>query len=1170
RPAAPGGNGAGGLAGLLARPETGTRYVAPAGEVEERLAALWRDLLGYESVGTHDDFFSLGGHSLTATTLVARIQSELQADIALDTVFESPTISGLAARVTELRAGDVRVAPIRPLPRNGPLPLSFAQQRLWVVDRLDPGNPAYNMPYVLRLRGEPDVPALRGSLHALARRHESLRTTFVEQEGEPMQVVHAPAPVALPTVDLSGLRDPSREANRLVGEEALRPFDLVRGPLLRVTLLRLAPDDHVTCYTMHHIVSDGWSKGVLVREVSVIYGALARGEAPVLPELPVQYADYAVWQREWLSGAELEAQLSWWRERLAGAPPLLEIPTDHPRAIGQSVRARMHALSIPEATSHGLQALSRREGTTLFMTLLAAWEVLLGRWSGQEDLVVGGPISGRTRWETEGLIGFFVNMLPHRADLRGDPTWSELLARVREASRGAYAHQELPFERLVEDVVTERSLTHNPLFQVAFTLERSDGKSVLSLGDLEVEPFGGEESASKFDLDVAFVELGERVVGALTYRTGLFETATVVRMAGHLEALLEAMTTDPRARLSEVSLLRGAERARVLEDWNDTAAELPRELVHERFAARAALAPGAPAVHAGGETAGYGELERRANRLARHLRGLGVGPETRVGLLAERGIEWVAAVLAVFKAGGVYVPLDPAYPADRLAFILSDSGAAVLLAPPPLQDAVPGFAGARVGLDAGRDGEDGPPEGGPWPDNAAWVIYTSGSTGKPKGVVATHAGAANLLAHGMATLGTGPGSQVLQTASATFDASLLDMFATLLSGAALHVADRETVLAPERLAELIRERRIDTWVTTPALLDTLPDADFPALRTLCVGGDRCSAETASRWSRGRRMLNMYGPTEITIYTTEHVIAPGEAGAPPIGRPVANARAYVLDASGGPVPPGVPGELHIGGAGVARGYLGLPAMTAEKFVPDPFGAETGARLYRTGDQVRWRADGALEFLGRTDGQVKVRGFRIEPGEIEAALRDQAGVRDAVVAVWEDAPGRKRLVAYVVPGEGEEPAPAELRRALASRLPEYMVPAAIMPLERLPLNSSGKVDRGALPAPRWGEETAYVAPRTPTEALLCGILAEVLKIERVGVEDGFFTLGGHSLMATQVVSRVRQAVGVEVPLRALFESPTVAGLAERIEELRDSGSTALKPIERVARGRARSRR
>jgi len=1160
------------LPALQPRPETGTRYVAPQGEMEERMAALWRDLLGFDRIGAHDDFFSLGGHSLTATHLIARVQAELHADVTLDAVFATPTVAGLAARVAELRAEEKsRVAPIVPVPRTGPLPLSFGQRRLWVVDRLEPGNPAYNMAYVLRLRGEPDVPALRASLDVLVGRHESLRTLFVEHGGEPAQVVHAPAPVAVPTVDLRGLRDSGREAARLAGEEAVRPFDLERGPLLRTALLRLGDADHVLCVTMHHIVSDGWSKGLLVREVSALYGAFTRGGEPRLPELPVQYADYAVWQRAWLSGETLEAQLAYWRGHLAGAPPLLEIPTDRPRVAGQGARSRRHVLAVPDETALALRELSRREGTTLFMTLLAVWQALLSKYSGQTDVVVGSPISGRTRYETENLIGFFVNMLPLRADLSGDPTWSELLRRVRTTARGAYAHQELPFERLVEELVTERSITHAPLFQVAFALERADGSGPLALCDLGVEAFGGEEGASKFDLDLIFGEDDEHLPGALTYRVELFDAETIARLAGHLETLLAEVAADPRRRISEVSLLRGAERARVLEAWNDTAAPLPRACVHERFTVQAARMPDAPAVYFHDEVVGRGELERRSNRLAHRLRRHGVGPETRVGLYVERGIEMVVALLGIFKAGGVYVPLDPAYPAERLAFMLADSGASVLLAPTEFRDVLPAFAGERVRLDAGPGevlpGDDAPPASGVSPENAAWVIYTSGSTGRPKGVVATHAGAANLLSHAVESIGAGPGGRIVQTASASFDASLLEILAALLSGAELHVADRETVLSPERLGALLRERRIDTWITPPALLDTLPDADFPALRTVCVGGDRCSAETAARWSRGRRMFNMYGPTETTIYSIEHRVAAGAAEAPPIGRAVANLRAYVLDASGEPSPVGVPGELHVGGAGVVRGYLGLPGLTAERFVPDAFGGDPGARLYRSGDRARWRADGALEFLGRVDAQVKIRGFRIEPGEVEAVLREQEGVRDAAVTVREDAPGGKCLVAYVVAGEGAALSVSDLRSRLGARLPEYMVPAAFVALERLPLTPSGKTDLRALPAPRWGAERAYLAPRTATESLLCGIWAEVLKLERVGVEDGFFELGGHSLLATQVVSRVREATGVEVPLRALFETPTVDALAERVESLRGRGAGAAPPTDRIRPARAR---
>ncbi|HEX7239395.1 MAG TPA: amino acid adenylation domain-containing protein, partial [Longimicrobiaceae bacterium] len=1165
---APAREGAAELPALQPRPDTGTRYVAPSGELEERIAALWQDLLGYERIGVHDDFFSLGGHSLTATQVVARVQSDLHADISLDMVFEAPTVAALAARVAELRADAQSRAQIRRVPRTGPLPLSYSQQRLWVVDRIEPGNPAYNMPYILRLSGVPDVRALRLSLAALVRRHEGLRTTFVEHAGEPAQVVHAPGPVALPIVDMRGLRDPAGVAGWLSAREGQRPFDLSRGPLLRCTLLVLGEDDHVLCSTMHHIVSDGWSKGVLMREVSVLYTAFARGETPRLPDLPVQYGDYAVWQREWLDAGNMEAQVAFWREQLRGAPPLLEIPTDRPRGAGQSTRARACALDIPEETARGMRELSRREGVTLFMTALAAWQVLLARYSGQDDVVVGGPISGRTRHETEGLIGFFVNMLPLRVRLDGDPTWTEMLARVRESALGAYAHQELPFERLVEELEPERSLTHSPVFQVVFTLERSGGMNQLSLGDLGVEQFGEEEGASKFDLEMAFVELEDLLAAAITFRTGLFEEATVARMARHLETLLDAMVAEPEGRPSAVPLLRGAERARVLEDWNDTAAALPPACLHELFTAQASRAPDAPAVRVGDEALDYGELDRRSDRLAALLRRRGVGPETRVGLCAERGIELAVGLLGILKAGGVYVPLDPAYPAERLAFMLDDAGASVLLAPAPLQDVAPGFAGARVRLDASPEGlppgEDAPPAPGVSPENAAYVIYTSGSTGRPKGVVVTHAAASNLLRHAGEVVGAGAGSHVLQTASPGFDASLLEIFMALLSGAALHVADRDTVLSPNRLGALLRERGIEVWLATPALLDTLPDTDFPALRTLFVGGDRCSAETAHRWSRGRRMINVYGPTETTIYATDHAIVPDAEEAPPIGRPVRNARVYVLEASGQPAPAGVPGELYVGGAGVARGYLGRPGLTAEKFVPDTVGEEPGARLYRTGDRVRWRADGTLEFLGRIDAQVKIRGFRIEPGEIEAVLRKQQGVRDAAVVVREDAPGQKRLVAYVVAEAGEELSTSELRARLGESLPEYMVPGAFVPLEQFPLNASGKVDRRALPAPQWGAEAVYVAPRTAAEEVLAGIWAEVLGAERVGVEENFFELGGHSLLATQVISRARQAFGTELPLRALFEAPTVAALAGRVEALRSrDGDPAAAPVERAPR-------
>ncbi|HEX8273690.1 MAG TPA: amino acid adenylation domain-containing protein [Longimicrobiaceae bacterium] len=1140
------------------RASGGGRSAAPRTPAEEVLAAVWAEVLGLETVGVEEDFFELGGHSLLATRVVSRVREALGVELPLRDLFEAPTVAGLAARVGALRGAGAQAAPpIGRVPRTGPLPASFAQQRLWMVDRLEPGSPAYNMPFALRLRGALDAGALERSLAELVRRHEALRTTLAERGGAPVQVVHPPAPLPLPRVDLRGAADGEARALRLAAEEAARPFDLAAGPLLRGTLLRLGDEDHVLLFTLHHVVGDGWSTEVLTREVFALYAAAVRGEAARLPELPVQYADFAVWQRGWLSGPVLEELIGWWRERLAGAPPLLEIPTDRPRAAGQGALAGSHPLALPAELAGRLRQLARREGATLFMTLLAAWQAVLGRWAGQDDVVVGTPVAGRTRRETEGLIGFFVNMLPLRADLSGDPAWRELLGRVREGALGAYDHQELPFERLVEELGVERSFAHPPVFQAAISLGLSAGGDLPpEPGGLAAEPFGEGARVVKFELDLVFAEGDAGLGGALAFRAALFEPATVARLAGHLQAALEAMSADPGRRLSELSLLRGAERTQVLESWNATATPLPRTSLHELFVEQAARTPGAAAVVEDGREITYAGLERASGRLARRLRALGVGPESRVGVALERGIELAVALLGILRAGGVYLPLDPAYPRERLAYMLADSGAAVLLAPDAVHDALPGFGGARLSPDAEREaiagGPDGAPESGVDPLNAAYVIYTSGSTGLPKGVVVTHAGAANLLAGAVDTFGARPGDRVAQLASTGFDASLLEIFLALLSGAALHPVGRDVVLSPGRLAELLREREIGILVSTPALLDTLPPDRLPALRAVSTGGDRCSGETAARWSAGRRLLNMYGPTEASIYATWHPCPPGGSEAPPIGRPVANARAYVLDTGGEPAPVGVPGELCLGGAGVARGYLGRPELTADRFVPDPFAGGAGERLYRTGDRARWRGDGTLEFLGRLDAQVKVRGFRVEPGEVEAALLAEPGVREAVVVAREDGPGGTRLVAYLVAGQGTALPAAELRARLRRRLPEHMVPGTFVVLERLPLTPSGKADRRALPAPERAA-AEYAAPRTEMEELLCDVWLEVLggrgggRLERVGIHDSFFDLGGHSLLAMQLLGRIREALDVQVPPRTLFEAPTVAELAAAVEEL-----------------------
>ncbi len=1158
----------------LPAPEHGgeAAYVAPGTPTEEVLAGIWAEVLGLERVGVEASFFELGGHSLLATQVVSRARHALGVEVPLRALFEAPTVAGLAGRIDALRSeGAPPAPPIERFPRGGGegLPLSFAQQRLWLVDRMEPGSAAYNVPAALRLRGALDVAALRASLDALVRRHETLRTTFAERGGAPVQAVHPPAPVPLPVVDLGRLPAGARErhAERLARAEALRPFDLARGPLVRSTLLHLGGGDHALFFTLHHVVSDEWSMEVLVREVSALYAAFGRGEPPQLPELPVQYADYAVWQRRRLSGAVLEEQLAFWKEELAGAPPLLELPVDHPRTQAPGdARAAGHTFALGAEVSRALRALSRREGATLFMTLLAAWQALLGRWAGEDDVVVGTPIAGRTRAETEGLIGFFVNLLALRGDLSGDPTWSELLGRTREAALGAYAHQELPFERLVEELGVERSLAHSPVFQTVFALGRPGGRGArLSLGDVELAPFGAGAEVARFDVSLTMTDGAEGLGGTFLYREALFEAATVARMAGHLAAVLEAMAADPGRRASSLSLLRGAERAQVLEAWNATAAEVPGECVHERFAAQAERTPAAVAVRSAGGTLTYAELERRSGRLARHLRRRGVGPEVAVGLLLERSAEMVVAVLAVLRAGGAYLPLDPRHPPERLRRLLADAGAPVLLTQASLAARVEGCPCAVVRLDADAAAIAGEPEGAPAvrvdARGAACVIHTSGSTGTPRGVVVEHGGLANYLRFFDREVLGAEGFALPLVSRLAFDAHVRQLFPPLLRGGAVWVLPEETATDPAALLEALSGEERVSFGGVPslwsAMLERVERGEAAAPRGLVavlLGGEALPEALARRTRAmfpGVAIWNHYGPTEATVNTT--VARLDGAGRPSLGRPIANVRVYVLDARGEPSPLGAPGELYVGGAGVTRGYLGRPELTAERFVPDALGGGVGARLYRTGDRVRWLPAGELDFLGRIDHQLKIRGFRVEPGEIEAALRTHEQVREAVVLLREDVPGRQRLVAYVAGGSGTQVSPAELRgrlaelrRHVAERLPEYMVPAAFVALESIPTTSGGKVDRRALPAPEWETEEEHVAPRTVVEELVAGIWAEVLETERVGVTASFFALGGHSLLATQVVSRLAETLGVEVPLRTLFEMPTVEALSSFVED------------------------
>ena len=1039
-------------------------------------------------------------------------------------------------------------------------PLSFAQQRMWLAQQLDPTGAAYTIAETMRLRGPLDAPALRRALGAVVARHEALRTVFEAAGGEPVQVVRPPAPLSLSVADLSSVDDAVGEARRRARAEAARPFDLARGPLFRAVLLRLGARDHVLLLSLHHLVADGWSVGVLVREVAEAYRAFSAGRAPRLEPLPVQYADYAAWQRRELTDQAQRAQLDWWRARLAGAPPRLELATDRPRPPVQGAAGGRRALRLDPALAGALRALSRRERTTLYVTLLAGWQALLARCSGQDDVSVGTPVAGRTRVELEPLIGLFINTVVLRGELGGDPSFRQAARRARETVLGAFAHQDVPFDRVVDELAPERGTAHTPLFQSVFTFVETPPAE--EPHGLSVEPLGGARERVKFDLVLEAADEAEQdgggVLLSLAWRAELWDEATIAAMMERYAVLLASAAAEPDAPLSGLGFLLPGERGRLLVLAEGGPAPNPPALIHELVRAQAARTPGAEALRFGGRSVGYAELVREAERMARWLRRRGVGPEARVALWMEPAVETAVTVLAVLMAGGAYVPLDPAAPRERTRWMLGDAAPLLVLTQRAIAAGVEDLGVPVLAVDGGEvraevaAQAEGAPESGVLPENLAYVIYTSGSTGRPKGVLVEHRCVCNTFRQMARVYGAGPGERNLAFAPLHFDASVADLFVALSSGATLVMAPRETMIPGPELLRLLEGERVTHVRITPSALAPLPPAELPELATLVCTGEPCTAELMARWAPGRRFLNGYGATEAGIRMTSTRYADVTRD-PPVGRPIPNTRLLVLDRWLEPCPAGVAGEIYIGGPGTARGYLARPGLSAERFVPDPFAARPGARMYRTGDRGRRRADGEIEFLGRVDFQVKVRGFRVEPGEVEAALRERAGARQAVVLLREDAPGDRRLVAYVVPGQAGATSPAALRAALVDRLPDYMLPQAFVVLERLPLTSSGKLDRRALPAPATDAGgDGHTAPRTPAEEVLAAVWATLLRRDAVGVDDDFFELGGHSLLAARVIGRVREVFGVEVPLRALFEAPTVGGLAARIAGLRAAGT------------------
>jgi amino acid adenylation domain-containing protein len=1151
-------------------------WEAPRTDAERLLAAIWSDLLKTPAIGRGDDFFALGGHSLLATELAYHVLQTFGAELDLPAFFAGPTLAELARRLTAPGATGARGG-IPRADRAVPLPLSFQQQRLWFLDRLQPGSAAYHVPAAVLLRGRLEAGALAAALGDLAARHETLRTRLAAVDGEPVQRIAPPAPMPLPRVDLAALGTERRRARLalLARAHARAPFDLERGPLARAALVRLGADEHALLVTLHHVISDGASVAVLIDELAALYRARRERRPHGLPELPVQYADYAAWQRRRLDDQALAEGIEWWRRRLRGAPPGLDLPTDRPRPRMQGDRGGVRSRRLPDELVREVRRLCRRRRTTPFVALLAAFFALMQRWTGGDDLVVGTDVANRSRPETRGLIGFFINQLALRADLAGAPTFAELLERTRRVVQEALVRQDLPFDRVVEAVAPERDLARPPLFQVAFTHETVPALPA-SVDGLELEPLALFGAAAKLDLEVNVQEVDGGWTVHAVYDAGLFDAVTLERTLERYERLLAALAADPGRRPCRVALVGDAERRRLAELGAGPAADLGTAPAHRRILGRAAATPDAVAAVCGDRHLTYGLLARRVEGMAAALAARGVGRGDIVALVAERGLDLLLAQLAALEAGAAWLPLDPRGPAARHRQLLARARPAVVVtgegggseiaaALAGLEGAPPAVSCAALATPPARGGRGRARAEAAGLDDLAYVLFTSGSTGVPKGAAVHHRGMLNHLLAKVAELGLGAADVVAQTAPQSFDISIWQTLAPLLAGGRLEIFGDPMAADPARLAAALSARRVTVLQSVPSLLRVAFDEGGglvasgrgrSPLRWLSATGEALPPELARRWLAARPevpLLNAYGPTECADDVTHHVLrraADLGPGAVPIGRPLPNLRLVLLDRWGGPAPLGVPGELCVGGLAVGRGYLGDPRRTAQAFRPDPLAGAPGAVLYHTGDLCRHRAGGELEFLGRIDHQVKVRGFRVEPGEVEAVLGGHPAVRAAVAGVHRDEAGDDRLAAWVVVDPAAAPAAEELARFVAARLPGHMVPVAFCFLGALPLTPSGKVDRRALPAPSVetaGRRPEYEPPAAGTEAVLAGLWRDLLGVERVGRRDDLFDLGGHSLTATRLVARIRSALAVELPLREVFLHSTLAALARRVDDL-----------------------
>jgi amino acid adenylation domain-containing protein len=1164
------------------RPVLDTPFVIPRDHQEHALASIWGEILALNELGVHDNFFDLGGTSILAMQLVFHVEKIFGANLSLKAFFESPTINDLSRSISANRRSRqfLKRLALAPSARTDNLPLSFSQQRLWFLDQWQPGNAVYNICRAHHLSGHLDVTALQQSLDSVVQRHEVLRTTFPASNGQPTQFISPELICGLSVIDLADLpaEKLQKQSRRLITEQASSAFDLSRGPLLRLTLVRLAEEEHLFIFTVHQIVCDGWSVNVFYRDFWALYEAFCEKREAILPVLKFQFADFAVWQHQSIQGDLLRSQLFFWKDQLGGALSILDVPTNRRRPKLQSFHGARHVLRYSEVLTGALKELSRSKSVTLFMTLMAAYQTLLYRYTEQEDVVVGFPIANRNSLETKDVMGFLVNTLVARTDLTGNPQFTQLLSRVRDVCAAAYSHQDLPFEKLVEELHPQRDGSRNPLFQVMFAFQSPDptgweGRHV------EAEPLEVDGGTSKFDLMLSLTNRGKDLIGYFEYSTDLFDRSTIERMAGNFQTLLEGIVADPDKRLSDLPLLTGTEKHQLLTEWNATQFHYPEDkCLHQLFEAQADAMPEAIALVFGDKEVSYGELNKRANQLAHYLMGLGVGSGTLVGVCLERSLDLIVGLTGILKADGAYVPLDPLFPKERLAFMLQDAQVAILLTEDKaFESMLPLSSAARV-ICLNRDWEkiaqernDNPPTE-VRSDDLAYAIYTSGSTGRPKAVQVSHRSVVNCLYSIRHTVGFSENDTFLALTTISFDIAALELFLPLLSGARVALASRDEVLDGKQLANRLASSAATVMQATPSTWTLLLDAGWRGVedfKILC-GGEVLTRSLANELLDGGASLwNLYGPTETTIWSTVAKVEPGE-GPVLIGRPIGNTQIYILDSYLESVPVGVRGELYIGGDGVARGYLNRPELTAEKFVPDIFWDQTDARLYRTGDLARYRFDGNIEFLGRVDNQVKIRGHRIELGEVEFILNQHPAVKESVVIAHDrESSEDKYLVGYLVPDQDSVLSITDLRGLLSQKLPGYMIPSAFVVLDALPLTLNGKVDRPKLlliGGSRPSLDQGFVEPRSEIEELVAQVWREVLKLENVGVHDNFFELGGHSLLATRVAARLRSNFTIDLPLRKLFELPTVAELAEHIDHTRRERSGAgIPPIVPVPRDR-----